>query len=406
MYPGAPESNRPSRAAGSAAGNNAAECPRVLIVSGNAERLDSLTRTMRQDDVICGLAGTTDAALKLVMTPARPGKGARYEVVLYDLERCSPGALNFVREMAELDVATIIICPDVSFDEAVQAMRAGASDIVSGHLKPRDLHKRVRSAILQQRNQIERAAAPTSATADDGIPVLEDVDPEAARVAGRGLARSRPDHLIAGSVGKARKIKDVPAGPEPSMRELAAQFGGVIRCELDVESLLRHALEFVLAHAGPTNAAVFLPAQSGDFSLGAYVNFSCPKETVEVLLDHLANVAAPRLETTVGVLHLKDDDAIEQHVGQGTDWLKGHEAVCFCCRNEGECLAVFMLFREKHAGFGPELVDLLGMLAEKFGEQLARVVKIHHRHLPKDKWGKLGEPAEDNEDLGGGGLAA
>lgn len=76
----------------------------------------------------------------------------------------------------------------------------------------------------------------------------------------------------------------------------ATEFKGLIRNELDIESLLRTTLEFVLSRSGPTNAAIFLPTTSGDYSLGAYVNYDCPKETVDVLLDHLANVVAPRFE--------------------------------------------------------------------------------------------------------------
>ena len=48
---------------------------------------------------------------------------------------------------------------------------------------------------------------------------------------------------------------------------LATEFGSLIRRELDIESLLRTVLEFVLTKSGPTNAAIFLPASSGDFSL-------------------------------------------------------------------------------------------------------------------------------------------
>ena len=45
---------------------------------------------------------------------------------------------------------------------------------------------------------------------------------------------------------------------------IVTEFGGLIRQELDIESLLRTTLEFVLGRCGPTNAAVFLPTTSGD----------------------------------------------------------------------------------------------------------------------------------------------
>lgn len=392
--------------------------PRVLIVSASPERQSALTRSMRHDGLNCTLAQSTDEALHILVPRERHESNVNqndgFELVIYDLERCSAPAMRFVRELADLDVSTVILCPQVSFDEAVQAMRAGAADIVSGNVRGREVAKRVRTALNQRRAALNQRAT----MSDDGVPLLEDVDPEAARIASRG----KPNGLIAGTIGprrggasnsndmgsappmpKAKKIKDSELGPPPTVQEQGAQFAATIRGELDVESLLRHALEFVLAHAGPTNAAVFLPAASGDFSLGAYVNFSCPKDTVEVLLDHLANVAAPKLEQTVGVLSMTDDASIESHVGHGTDWLNGHNALAFCCHHEGECLAVFMIFRERHAPFPSHIRELLGELSRHFGQQLARVVRIHHRHLPKDKWGKLGEPADgfdSNDDHG------
>lgn len=385
MQSGPSNPDRPSRA------NTQA---RVLIVSAAAERLEALTRSMRQDDLFCAVANTTDAALNLLLPrDSENGAGARYELVIYDLEKCSAAAMRFVRELTDLDVASILICPNVSFDDAVQAMRAGASDIISGCLKTKEMHKRVRSAIMQH-----RAATARGMVHDDGVPPLEDVDPEAARLA---APRHRPSQLIAGTVGKARKIKDLPPTAAPTPVELGSQFSTLIRGELDVECLLRHALEFVLAQAGPTNAAVFLPAASGDYSLGAYVNFSCSRDTVEVLLDHLANVAAPDLESTIGVMHMQNDAAMEEHIGHGTDWLTGHNALAFCCRHDGECLAIFLLFRERHSPFPPALVELCSELAARFGEQLARVVRIHHRHIPKDKWGKLGEPIDESDESGG-----
>ncbi len=366
-------------------------CGRVLIVSGSAEKLDGLCRALKTDELRCTTVHTAKPGVEMVLGQAK-GSGTQYELVVLHTERCSPAAMKFVREMSDLDVATVLVCPHVSFDEAVQAMRAGASDIVSGAVRGKDLQRRVCSALAQHRGAMSRQFVH-----DDCVPLLEDVDPDAPRLQG---VRPRPDHLIAGSLPKARRIKDAPALSETDA-EGVARFEAMIRGELDVESLLRHSLEFLLAQAGPTNAAVFLPAASGDFSLGAYVNFSCPKDTVEVLLDHLANVAAPRLENTIGVLRLNSDKLVEQHVGAGTQWLSGHDAIAFCCRDEGECLAVFLLFRERHAPFAPGLDRVCADLSACFGAQLARVVRIHHRHIPKDKWGKLGEATDDVDDQGG-----
>lgn len=202
---------------------------------------------------------------------------------------------------------------------------------------------------------------------------------------------------------------------------IITEFGGLIRHELDIESLLRTTLEFVLGRCGPTNAAVFLPTTSGDYSLGAYVNYDCPKETVDVLLDHLANTVAPKLAERAGkrggvagtvggaagagaagsVMHLKNHDALVQTLGEDAGWLGDSSVVGFPCVQEGECLAVFLLFRDRLSEYTPSLIEQLRTIGELFAAQLARVIRIHHRHIPKDQWGAIGDGEDEADDIGG-----
>lgn len=183
------------------------------------------------------------------------------------------------------------------------------------------------------------------------------------------------------------------------------EFKGLIRNELDIESLLRTTLEYVLARTGPTNAAIFLPTTSGDYSLGAYVNYDCPKDTVDILLDHLANVVAPRFEDLDGLLHLPEQEGLDRYIGDDAQWLEGSGVAAMACRHEGETLAIFMLFRDRRNAYTPNLLEQVKTIGELFASQLARVIHIHHRHLPKDKWGMLGDPDRGADD-GYGDLAA
>ncbi len=384
------------------------KAPRVLIVSASPGRLDELTRAMRQDEVVCGLCQSMDEALSMLPATERRATRTSYEVVVCDLVRCSPAALRFVRELGERDVATIILCPDVTFDEAVQAMRAGASDIVSGTIRPRDLQRRVRTLIDQRRAQDRLATAKSSRE----------------QTAGRIGPRMQRGNMIAAKLsGDSTPRPARPAtGAQPDMRDTfddaVETFERTVRSELDIETLLRQALEFVLAQVGATNAAVFLPGSTGDYSLGAYVNYSCPRETAEILLDHLANVAAPSLDrhfadlsaTRPRALHLRSEQAIDAHLGACAEWLRGSEVLASACREGGECLAVIMLFREPGnanpgaPAFNAEALRLLDLLSAAFARQLGRVVRIHHRHLPKDQWGKsggIGGFMEEGDDEGG-----
>ena len=179
-----------------------------------------------------------------------------------------------------------------------------------------------------------------------------------------------------------------------------SEFKGLIRGELDIEQLLRTTLEFVLARSGPTNAAVFLPTTSGDYSLGAYVNYDCPKETCDVLLDHLANAVAPRFESVKGMAHLTDEAGLNEYLDNDADWLKGSHVVGFPCTHGEECLAVFMLFRDQATPYAQPLLEQVKTVGELFAAQLARVIHIHHRHLPKNKWGMIGDPPAETDEYG------
>jgi CheY-like chemotaxis protein len=190
--------------------------------------------------------------------------------------------------------------------------------------------------------------------------------------------------------------------PEQAVKNVStvSEFKGLIRGELDIEALLRTTLEFVLARSGPTNAAVFLPTTSGDYSLGAYVNYDCPKDTCDVLLDHLANAVAPRFEGVKGMAHLTTEAQLGEYLDHDADWLQGSHVVGFPCTHDGECLAIFMLFRDQRSPFAGPLLEQIKTVGELFAAQLARVIHIHHRHLPKNKWGMIGDPPAETDDYG------
>lgn len=348
--------------------------PSVLVVAATAARRAALARAMRMGDVDCGCVATVDEAARILTRHARRDE-IGYQGLLIDLPDGDERSFHALRALERHAVPAVLVCPETSFDLALAALRAGAADIVPSSTRPKELSRRVRSAL---RSHPGRPAQPCSPTETDAM----------------APGKSTPS------------TRSRAATPTDSLTEATQSFGKMIRSELDVETLLRQLLEFILAHGGPTNAAVFLPGSSGDFSLGAYVNYTCPKETVEVLLDHLANVAAPRLEHTVGVLSLSGEQQLRDRLGDGADWLMDHNMLAFTCRDPGdreaECLAVVTLFRDQRTPFDPVLTELAARLGPVFGAQLGRVVRIHHRHLPRDKWSSLGDPMDDtNNDQGG-----
>lgn len=181
---------------------------------------------------------------------------------------------------------------------------------------------------------------------------------------------------------------------------MAAEFNTLLRQELDVESLLRTVLEYVLPRLGPTNAAIFLPSTTGDFTVGAYVNLDGPKDGPEVLMDHLAAVIAPAMEHGQQIVLSRSTSTLEERLNLESDalgaWVGPAAFTTFACIEDGECLAVVALWRSDDRPYDVELMPTLEVVRDLFSKQLARIVKVHHRHTPDS----AAKDRNDEFDLG------
>lgn len=366
----------------------------VLVVSKRSAWRKRLHET--GPDLALSEVSTLETAARLLNASAHTsGDSIQFDVVVADWALPDGEGLELVGAAQRHGAGVILATTRNDIDGAVRAMRAGVADLVgTGNIRGGDLRERIVAAGQRFRNlrnerteQLNRICALKRMC--------------------RRLNNSRREvvrqvdllctDLLQAYQEMAERMNQVST---------ASEFKGLIRTELDIESLLRTTLEFVLARSGPTNAAVFLPTTSGDYSLGAYVNYDCPKDTCDVLLDHLANSVAPRFENERDMVHMTDQRGLDRYVGDEAQWLNGSGVLAFPCRHDGECLAIFMLFRDQRSTFTQPLMDQLKTVGELFAAQLARVIHIHHRHLPKDKWGMLGDSGESDEREDYGGLAA
>lgn len=268
-----------------------------------------------------------------------------------------------------------------SVEHAMNALRSGVVDIVSPRARGSELLARVEAALTRGHEVRVR---------DQRIVRLR-------RLAKRlNEAREQITHSVGGLCTDLTNAYTDLSG-KLSIVSAASEFNTLIRQELEIESLLRAVLEFLLTKSGPTNAAIFLPASSGDFTLGAYVNYDGPKDSAEVLLDHLASGLAPKFEHSRGVEVMIGKGQIAARAGQVGDWVGDVTMTTFACHNSEECLAVVTLFRDRRNPFPDTLVPLLEVLSDLFAKQLARVVQVHHRHLPETKWGKSWEQTDSQD---------
>ncbi len=361
---------------------------RILVVGGS---------TRLQSDLAARLAQRHHHSECVAGVKAGQAALARqnYDLVLLSTSLPDGSGLALARMLQESapSTKTIVLSSGESFEQAVEAMRCGVVDLVEATTPMDDLVDRIEAALTASRadGQRDQRLAQLKVVCKKLVTAREEVS----------------EHLD-------QLCKDLVAAYEDVSEQMtevamAAEFRTLLRQELDVEDLLRTALEYMLTKTGPTNAAVFLPGTGTNFELGAYVNYDCPRETITVLLNHLCRAVCPQMTEETEIVRFADAAEFAEWVGADAGFLGGCQVVAFSCMHEGRCRAVMVLFRSNDEPFDEALVTSIEILRAIFAEQVDHVIKVHHRASPS--WPK--DPLEDDEfeagdydDYGFGGLVA
>jgi DNA-binding response OmpR family regulator len=311
---------------------------------------------------------------------------AEYDAVILQTELPDAVGHALAKRIVESypGLAVVLSSDHPTLDDASAAIRCGAADLLTPAMSSVEFVARVNDALRRARVSRER---------EEKIRRLQRACRELNKA--RELVSTQVGSLCEDLATAYQHMTD-RASDAASCAELNER----LRQELDIEGLLRAVLEFVLAKAGPTNASIFLPATSGDFTLGAYINYDGPKDTAETLLDHLASTIAPRLEHQTTLLDIRGRAPMLDRLGPEADWIDESHMLGLACHEDGECLAVFLVHREVAKPFDESFVRLMPTIGALFAKQLSRIIHVHHRHLPKHKWGlKPGSLGEEGPDI-------
>jgi len=360
---------------------------RLLAVSARESSCDEIERSLG------ALDAQFDRAASLTEARVLLGSGA-YDVVIVEESLPDGAGLELVREIADdrtRATCCVVVSERADLGGAVDAMRSGATDFVTRPFHASELARRV------------TAAAERAARLRDEQRRVDRLKRICKRLnTAREEVSKQVDDLCNDLVTAYQDLAD-----QMTSATMASEFSAIVRQELDVEALLRTTLEYMLGKTGPTNAAVFLPTGHEDYSLGAYVNYDVPRDTADVLLDHLADVIAPKYDAEPDVRCFATASELDEALGEDAAWLNDSALVVFACRDEdGDCLAVFALFRDRRNAFTEATLAHLRVIRDIFGEQLARVVRIHHRHTPDKQWPGFDIEEDDRGTADDHGLAA
>jgi len=354
---------------------------RLLTVGADPALAAWATRAVAPHHPRCNLAPDAAAARRTI-------EADTHDVALLDMDSLGPACFELARELsARTDAPRTVICTaNPSFEAGVLALRSGAADFIIKGCPENELAQRLFAAaeLAERARRHNRKLVRLKRICRRLNSARQDVN--------RQL-----DVLCNDLVNAYQELAD-----QMSQVSLASEFSSLIRQELDVESLLRTTLEFLLTKTGPTNAAVFLPTGQSDYSLGAYVNYDMPKGAADVLLDHMADVVAPRFEDENDLVVLDNPRELDAWFGDQAAWLRDSSVLVFACRHDDEPLAIAMLFRDNRTPFPADVLPKLTLMRDLFAEQLARVIQVHNRHRPRDQWPGFEVDPGDDEGYGRG----
>lgn len=340
---------------------NAARPFRILLVDRETQVRELLSQAVESQRIMLSHAVTLEDARRKLDEQA-------VDLVLVDPTMPDGSGMAFAADVRRRQplTQTIVVTGEPSLERAIEAIRLGAADFIAKPMDMEELNLCVRQAMDRaredrrraRRNQRLRKICKKLNTAHQEVTRQVDV---------------LCNDLVTAYQELAQQMQQVVQ---------TSEFSNIIGEELDLEKLLRKTLEYLLQKAGPTNAAIFLPSTGDEFTLGGYVNYDCTKTSADLILAHLADVVAPKMTNRPQPVHITDNTTLAQWIGDDAAYLADSHVLAFACRHDDETLAVITLFRDQAQPYTQEVLEVCTALAPLLGDYLARVIRVHHRHIP------------------------
>jgi DNA-binding response OmpR family regulator len=341
----------------------------VLVVSDRDEERVMIERIVT--DAGLGSVSCTSSAAQGILASNGP------DVVLLSTE-CSESDLLASTRRLRPDTPLLMVGDLFDVEQVVEFMRKGACDFIQMPCSEEGIVERIRIAVLSGSRERDRQQR------------LERL---------KGICRRLSESKREISTRLDEMKNDLETCKSDVSQKLdhvsvTSEFRALISQELGVEEVLRTGLEYILSKTDPTNVAAFLANSETDFSLGAYVNYDCPREAANPILDKFASTVCQHVAFEDELVRFEDVDQFIEAIGADAEVLRNNEIVAMPCCAGDECMAVLFLFREAGTPFTDELAGTLDCLRGIFGEQLATVVRVHHRI--EAEWPSA--PAEDQDE--------
>ncbi|MCC6579686.1 MAG: response regulator [Phycisphaeraceae bacterium] len=337
----------------------------ILLVDGDPSVRDLLSQISDGEHLTFGVAATLVEARRFMDEQTT-------DLVLIEpnlSDASGATGMTLAQELSDQrsDVTTIVVTGRPSLERAIESIRLGVADFIVKPMNLNDLNQAVKRAMgrrtRQNRHQrrLKRLRRMCADLTQSHQEVTKQVDVLC-------------NDLVTAYQELATQMHQVVTSGE---------YGRKIGNELDLEQVLRKTLEFLLDHAGPTNAAVFLPSTADEFTLGGYINYDCTRQCADMILQHLADIVAPKVAARDEMVHITKNADLEAWIGADAAYLADSDVLAFAARHDKTVMAVLVLFRDHGQPYSHDLVEVCNALGPALGSQLHRVIRIHHRCMPE-----------------------
>ncbi len=249
------------------------------------------------------------------------------------------------------EMGVIVTGKKLDRDAAIEAFRAGATDVIPKPASAAEIAQRVVKAIgktselTRHARRIDRLKTAVKRLGDAKRTVGQKVD-------------LLCNDLVSAYGELSRQMDSVRRQED---------FRKLLESAKDLEQLLCHAMDWIMRRVGYSNIAVFLAADD-QFQLGAYVKYTVASSPE--LTDALRGGLLNRVNRD-GFVRLSGEEATQQLTATELRFIRNHAVIGANCTYLGESLASVILFRDGATPFSNEDAETFKAIAPVFAIALA-----------------------------------
>ncbi len=334
--------------------NSTASIRDILVVDTDATTADAFKSELGGEVQTLRMAHSPDQAmLEMQRRPA--------DVLLINVQLADHRGLDLVAQWRQKypNTEVIAISRSQRAEICLAAWQAGASDMLFAPVDRAAVQKCLRK-VVERKTEKQRVAKRNLRL----------------RQACRQLSKARKEigaqvDLLCHDLVKA--YQDM--AQQLHQTQMCGEYATSLGEDLDIESMMRATMQYILKKAGPVNAAVFLPDSEKNYVLGAYLDLDTNADAM--LIDVIGQTLAPHAAHAKNIVEFTDDTAI--HATFAQPMLHGRSWMALATYHRQEPMAVIVAFRSQEEPFAPTVRPTLESIAGVLGTRISRLVDIHNR---------------------------